>query len=628
MATAQRGDVLYSLIRRFADGDAGDGDLLERFAREREEAAFAALVRRHGPMVLGVCRRVLRDAHLAEDAFQATFLVLARKAGSVARPELLGNWLYGVALRTASEARTRAARRRTRELEAMTNSPVPVDSEPDADTAAVLDAAIRRLPERLRAAVVLCELQGIDRREAARRLGCPEGTLSSRLARARDILRRRLLRQGVALSVGSLAVAIAVPVALAETTTRAAVGSIPASASVLALTEGVLRAMFISKLKIAAVPVLTLIVVAGTGIGLLAQGTPGAKPDNKPAAPAAKPGAKPGAPADAPAKLGKAEQGASVEANVKSVDAAKKTITVMVPDRDAGKKSTKEMTYALAGDLKVYFPSDKKGDAPPEAKLADVTENSNVSLRLSPDAKSVVAIMLHPIQLQGTVVKFDAGTRALTILSGGRKDKSGEEHTVTLAEDAQVQLPSFKKGEAKSGALRDLVAGAPVSFSLGADRKTVRYVTLQYPGTAGGVKAVDAAKRTITIGTKGKSGAEESTYAIAADARIALAGVNGDSEGKLGDISEGCQAILQLSLDRKTAQSIHVSGPSMSGIVKGIDAGSRTITITVKEDGNLVDKTFDLAKGLEVNNVAQDDIVSLHLSADQKAVIGVNVAKK
>jgi RNA polymerase sigma factor (sigma-70 family) len=252
--------------------DLADRHLLERFVTARDETAFAALVRRHGPMVLGVCRRLLHDAHEAEDAFQATFLVLVHKARSMARPELLGPWLHGVAYRTAARAR-QAARRRAREREAaaMPNRDPAVEAM-WGELRVLLDEELGRLAQKYRAPLVLHYLEGKSTEEVARQLGCPKGTVLSRLARGRDRLRDGLVRRGVALSVWALVTALAekaapaaVPAVVAEGTIKAAMltaagqaatGAIPAS--VAALTEGVLRAMFLSKLKVAAAVVLAL----------------------------------------------------------------------------------------------------------------------------------------------------------------------------------------------------------------------------------------------------------------------------------------------------------------------------------------------------------------------------------
>jgi RNA polymerase sigma factor (sigma-70 family) len=171
-----------------------DRELLKRFAQRHEEGAFAALVRRHGPMVLSVCRRVLRNGHDAEDAFQATFLVMIEKAQRLRRPELLANWLYGVAYRTALHARQRAARRSEREREAvaMSSDPAGDPSVESRELRRVLDEELLRLPDKYRAPLVLCYLEGKTNEEAARQLGWPSGSMSYRLARGRELLRERL----------------------------------------------------------------------------------------------------------------------------------------------------------------------------------------------------------------------------------------------------------------------------------------------------------------------------------------------------------------------------------------------------------------------------------------------------
>jgi RNA polymerase sigma factor (sigma-70 family) len=178
-----------------------DGQLLERFVRTGDGAAFTALVRRHGPLVLGVCRRVLGNSHDAEDAFQATFLVLVRKAASLSRPELLAGWLHGVAYRTAQHARARAARRSQREREAAMsearNDPQQVLPE---ELRQLLDRELAALPEKYRAPLVLCYLEGKTNEQAARLLGWPTGSMSYRLARGREMLRERLIRGHQALA--------------------------------------------------------------------------------------------------------------------------------------------------------------------------------------------------------------------------------------------------------------------------------------------------------------------------------------------------------------------------------------------------------------------------------------------
>ena len=214
MANAKFSDIVSSLGRRPRGPAAPDPDLLARFLATRDEQAFALIVRRHGPMVFGVCHRVTGNYHLAEEAFQAVFVVLARKAGTVRPRAALSAWLYGVAYRTALRARTVSDRRCHRETLMETLPEVahqPPDPREITDVAVVLDEEVARLPEHLRVAVVLCELEQQSRQEAAGRLGIPEGTLSSRLASARKALARRLRQRGVLLSAAAMSSASARP---------------------------------------------------------------------------------------------------------------------------------------------------------------------------------------------------------------------------------------------------------------------------------------------------------------------------------------------------------------------------------------------------------------------------------
>jgi RNA polymerase sigma factor (sigma-70 family) len=252
---------LRSSLRLRGEAETPDTELLRRFLEDREEAAFTALVERHGPMVLSVCRNMVQNAADADDAFQATFLVLVRRAASLRQPQLLGNWLYGVAHRVAARARAQAARRRARErseVEMIAAHPRPENNE----WHPVLHEELNRLPEKYRAPMVLCYLQGMTNEEAARLLAWPVGTVKGRLTRARELLRKRLTRRGVVLSsafltaaLGTSASSAAVPAALVNSTVQAAMlvaaGPVAAaglSAPVVALTQGVLRHMLLTKL--------------------------------------------------------------------------------------------------------------------------------------------------------------------------------------------------------------------------------------------------------------------------------------------------------------------------------------------------------------------------------------------
>src|SRR5262245_10737214 len=268
MATSQMSEVIQHLRSAVLLRDGAgltDGQLLTDYVSRRDEAALEALVRRHGPMVWRVCRRVLPDFHDAEDAFQATFLVFVRKAASIASRELLANWLYGVAHQTALKARATAAKRKGRERQ-VPEMPEPAASEQDLwrDLQPLLDEELSRLPDKFRVVIVLCDLEGKTRKEAARQLGVTEGTVAGWLPRARSRLSKRLARHGLSVSGGALAALLSQKVASAGVPASVALHTIKAaslfaagpgaagviSAEVAALTEGVLKTMILSKGKI------------------------------------------------------------------------------------------------------------------------------------------------------------------------------------------------------------------------------------------------------------------------------------------------------------------------------------------------------------------------------------------
>jgi RNA polymerase sigma factor (sigma-70 family) len=256
---------------------ASDAQLLERFLDHEDAEAFAVLVARHGPMVYAVCRRVMGDVHRADDAFQATFLILARRARDVNPSATLRAWLYGVAVRTALTARARTNQRLKREIPvaSLPDRPAPARTETDPDVLRMLDEEIARLPEKLRASVVLCELDGRSRKEAAAQLGISEGTLSSRLAAARRTLAARLRARGVLVPAAAFAAlfsranpAAAVPGELTESAARLATPDL-APPGVDELTRGVFKTLLLAKL---AAPV-TALVLAGVLVSAsLAEG--------------------------------------------------------------------------------------------------------------------------------------------------------------------------------------------------------------------------------------------------------------------------------------------------------------------------------------------------------------------
>jgi len=239
-----------------------DRELVDRFLRQQDEAAFAALVQRHGPMVLALCRRILDHEQDAEDAFQATFLILVRRAGTLDNPDLLSSWLYGVAYRTARKARTQAARRRAQERQVAS---VTTAEEPPVDHAwrelrSVLDDELNRLPEKYRLPLVLCYLEGLTNEEAASRLGWPPGSMSHRLARGREMLRDRMQGRNREAPAGFFALVLALrpeggalPEHLLHTTVQAGLAGGKAglvSGKVAALMDATLRGMTAARRKL------------------------------------------------------------------------------------------------------------------------------------------------------------------------------------------------------------------------------------------------------------------------------------------------------------------------------------------------------------------------------------------
>jgi RNA polymerase sigma factor (sigma-70 family) len=273
MAGRPKGTVLKQLRSLFAHGSIGglsDGQLLEQFATRRDEDAFAALVDRHGPMVVRLCRQVIGDEHEAQDAAQAAFLVLARRAGSIRRQDSLASWLYRVARRIAVRARGVAARRRETEWSvSMTADQLADDSGPSVPQTELYEE-LDRLAERYRAPLVLCYLEGMTHEQAAQQLRCPVRTVETRLVRGRARLRERLIRRGVVPSAVLGGAARSAPAALpavwVEATVRAAIAFTGGRAAVVGmvstqavvLAEGVIGIMFIKKLGLIASSLLIL----------------------------------------------------------------------------------------------------------------------------------------------------------------------------------------------------------------------------------------------------------------------------------------------------------------------------------------------------------------------------------
>jgi RNA polymerase sigma factor (sigma-70 family) len=431
MASGSVGEIIQHL-RRTAGQDGGgatDGQLLDRFVARRDEAAFAALVGRDGPMVWGVCRRVLGSRQDAEDAFQATFLVLVRKAASVVPREMIANWLYGVAHQTALNARAAAARRGRRERQ-VAEMPEPAVQEQGlwSDLRPLLDQELSRLPDKYRAAIVLCDLEGKTRREAARLLGAPEGTLSARLARGRALLARRLARRGLAVSGAALgavlarnAVAAGVPAAATSSTIKAAsllaAGRAAAgatSAEVAALTEGVLKAMLLARLKIAtAILLAACLVGAAAGLGFSRAGEQPRTPNEQ-----REGGAKRPQPADELRQL---------RAEVARLRAANREVESRLQARTRGKTARGRLVvkvYPVAGLIRPAVPEGTEAESlirviartieprswdemGGEASMAYLPEGYSLVIRQSPDAHEQVQELLNALRKAKTEQEKD-----------------------------------------------------------------------------------------------------------------------------------------------------------------------------------------------------------------------------
>ncbi len=376
-----------------------DGQLLASFIEERDDAAFGALVRMHGPMVWGVCRRVLESQHDAEDAFQATFLVLLRKAASIVPREMVGNWLYGVAYRTALKARTTAAKRRGRETK-MRAIPEPecVHEDLRNDLQPLLDQELSRLPDKYRVPIVLCDLEGKTQREAARQVGVPDGTLSARLFRARSMLAKRLARHGLPVSAAALGTVLSestatayVPTTVVSSTIKAAslltagqtLASGVISPAVAALTDSVLKTMLLNKLVKLTVVALLGMLAFGEGLHLrmMAAGQPDRSANQSGAAQNA----------DAPAKAPDKNESKGTDPTAKDgtfiavldkVDVEERTISVFRPGFGKAPNTTTALLKSIRLENVPLHKDARISLNGKEATLADLKPKMRVILEL------------------------------------------------------------------------------------------------------------------------------------------------------------------------------------------------------------------------------------------------------
>jgi RNA polymerase sigma factor (sigma-70 family) len=439
------GNILHQfrkLIAKDRAAEQSDGRLLERFVNLHDEAAFGELVGRHGPMVVNVCQRVLQDRHASEDAFQATFLVLVRRAGSLDGRSSVASWLYTVAFHIALRARAALARRRIHERQ-VPEMPQP-ESTPESDweeLRPLLDEELSQLPEKYRAPLVLCYLEGMTNEQAARELGWPMGSMAKRLARGREMLRARLTRRQVALSAGVLGTALAdnalaegLPAALTTATVRAALlfaaGEAAAagiSAPAVNLAHGALKALALARLKLLAIALLLAVGAVGTGAALFmhAVAAPPQVVAHYQPAPAAAPkpaDARKENPASAPTEVVKTKQ---------VVTAKQRTI---LPE-DA--LEVHALTFAADGKTLVSAHGEKR----PLLVLWD-TETEQVGHRYPVHAAEIRAVVfsakgdrLATASRDKTAKVLDSGTGAvLTTLQG----HGGSVHAVAYSGDGQT----------------------------------------------------------------------------------------------------------------------------------------------------------------------------------------------
>lgn len=545
-------------------GSLSDALLLEGFIARRDEAAFEALVQRHGPMVLGVCRRLLRHEHDAEDAFQATFILLVRKAATLDRRELLGNWLYGVAYRTALEARSLSARRHARETPTGTLPEREAHEQEDwSQLRPILDEELNRLPVKYRIAVVLCDLEGKTRKEAARQLQLPEGTLNGRLTTAHRLLAQRLGRRGVTLSVAAMFISLraaraVLPPGLMPTTIVAvrsfAAGNAAMTPLIAALTEGLVKSMLVSRLKMTAalLMILGLLLVGTSNVLQRAQADTKPdkktdKPDKKPDTTDKKPDKKPN-PTDK--KVDKKPGAPTISGTATEVDNKKGIIAISVQKEGKGKE-TEEKTFILSKDVKVTLMDILTKEKPlPMGAIGDVTIGTPVSLQLTEDKKTVVAISARGPGMHGGIKEVDAEKGTITITY---KDGSGAaEKTLTVEKGARILLSDgLKKDEApKEAKLSDLKAGTQVHIQLTVDRKRALSVQPLGKSVQGTLKGIDKGNQTVTVEYKDNTLVEKS-FTLSKSARVDENAAVGDRVNVRLSVFDDAIAVEVRSVEKK-----------------------------------------------------------------------------
>jgi RNA polymerase sigma factor (sigma-70 family) len=440
-------------IRKLTDAHMAsrqdDEPLIDRFVRRHDEAAFEALMRRHGPMVFRVCRRILGHAQDAEDAFQATFLLLSHKAASLRDRGSVGPWLFGVATRLARKARVAANRRAAHELRAQFRTQMGADPSL-AETQALLDEELAMLPEKYRSVLILCYIQGLTRDQVADRLGLSLAGVKKRLERGRELLHSRLARRGIQITALAFSLLLAgegmaaVPSALATATLEAALGlaigkpitALGVSAGVIELYKGSLTAMILSKVKIAAVLALvTLVAVSSVGFSYYTA-TPNRSDRAERRAPA---------PARDPQKKPEAEKGHTVPAGLPlELHIVGKNSFALDPDGLTAEQLKEKIhggpVVFRQPEVNLRLEVTNTGKTPIKLQVPTDTPPTHLTLDLQgPGTKEVPMIQRRlPLRGRGGFGGAAQATREITVAAG---------ESVTLLELPRLQYKNSKGGK-------------------------------------------------------------------------------------------------------------------------------------------------------------------------------------
>jgi RNA polymerase sigma factor (sigma-70 family) len=595
VAINQRNRLIEYLRRSIVYDRAGtDGELLDSFIHNKDDAAFATLVRRHGPMVWGVCSRILRSDHDAEDAFQAAFLVFVQKATTLPDKEMVGNWLYGVAYQTAVRMRALAAKRGVRERQvAVMPEPISAGQYVWNDLQPILDEELARLPDKYRILIVLCDMEGKTRKEVARQLAIPEGTVASRLATARKMLARRLSRRGVVVSgvllgtvLSSHAASACVPMAVVASTIKAAtlvaageglaMGAV--SPTVTTLITGVTKAMFVSKIK----SVLAVVLVLGVaGIGAFNRSMVTAQQVKKPEV-------KP----DIPAKTGSGKDGAP----------SQKT------DKKMGQLDLTMRSDVIAVDL--------------EKRLISGTEYLGSDDRLQ--------LWHKGSRICGDLWKLSVGPNT-KITIDGKNAKLEELKKVVQTAGAEPGHFIYVFGEWKFDVLKPRYSdqqGRAVLIEVWGDR------------VEGIIEGIDLKKKRLTISESSMGGLAYHTIGgrltqqIATDARVVI----NKKAAAFSDLKPNMKVTLQMSAVKNAPDvAITAIGRSVEGIIKSVDAERNLMSVTIPSiqltttevSVSMEAKVVIDGKACKLADLKAGMAVTLQMCAesDKSVIVGVTATK-